>query len=106
MPPIPDRVHDFRLPHLVTVISRVYFNFAVTGTNANLPRLPLHKLRLLQKKAIRIISNTDYRVHSSKLFWKLKLLKLDGKMTFQLGTFMYKLKNNKLPSMIPHNVHQ
>ena len=23
-------------------------------------------------------------------------------MTFQLGTFMYKLKNNKLPSMIPH----
>ena len=23
-------------------------------------------------------------------------------MTLQLGTFMYKLKNNKLPSMIPH----
>ena len=62
----------------------------------------LHKLRLLQKKAIRIISNTDYRTHSSKLFLKLNLLKLDDIMTFQLGTFMYKLKNNKLPSMIPH----
>ena len=34
----------------------------------------LHKLRLLQKKAIRILSNTDYRAHSSKLFLKLKLL--------------------------------
>ena len=65
----------------------------------------LHKLRLLQKKAIRILSNTDYRAHSSKLFLKLKLLKLDDIMTFQLGTFMYKLKNNKLPSMIPHYVH-
>ena len=63
----------------------------------------LHKLRLLQKKAIRIISNTDYRAHSSKLFLKLKLLKLDDIMTFQLGTFMYKINNNKLPSMIPHN---
>ena len=28
----------------------------------------LHKLRLLQKKAIRILSNTDYRAHSRKLF--------------------------------------
>ena len=59
-------------------------------------------LRLLQKKAIRILLNTDYRAHSRKLFFKLKLLKLDDIMTFQLGTFIYKLKNNKLPSMIPH----
>ena len=64
----------------------------------------LHKLRLLQKKAIRIISNTDYLAHSSKLFLNLKLLKLDDIMKFQLGTFMYKLKYNKLPNVIPHNV--
>ena len=62
----------------------------------------LHKLRLLQKKAIRIISNTDYLAHSSKLFLNLKLLKLDDIITFQLGTFMYKLKYNKLPSVIRH----
>ena len=35
----------------------------------------LNKLRLLQKKAIRIISNTDYLAHSSKLFSNLNLLK-------------------------------
>ena len=62
----------------------------------------LQKLRLLQKKAIRIISNADYLAHSSKLFLNLKLLKLDDIMKFQLGTFMYKLKYNKLPSAIPH----
>ena len=62
----------------------------------------LHKLRLLQKKAIRILSNTDYLSHSSKLFLKLKLLKLDYIMIFRLGTFMYKLKNNKISSTIPH----
>ena len=69
---------------------------------ANSYRSHLHKLRLLQKKAIRIISNTDYLAHSSKLFLNLKLLKLDDIMTFQLGTFMYKLKYNKLPNVIPH----
>ena len=64
----------------------------------------LHKLRLLQKKAIRIISNTDYLAHSSKLFLNLKLLKLDDIMKFQLGTFMYKLKYNKPPNVIPHMI--
>ena len=54
--------------------------------------------------AIRIISNTDYLAHSSKLFLNLKLLKLDDIMKFQLGTFMYKLKYNKLPNVIPHYV--
>ena len=69
---------------------------------ANSYRSHLHKLRLLQKKAIRIISNTDYLAHSSKLFLNLKLLKLDDIMKFQLGTFMYKSKYNKLPNVIPH----
>ena len=62
----------------------------------------LQKLRLLQKKAIRIISNADYLAHSSKIFFNMKLLKLDDIRTFQLGTFMYKLRYNKLPSAIPH----
>ena len=66
----------------------------------------LHELTRLQKKAIIIISNTDYRAHSSKIFLNLKLVKLDDIMKFQLGTFMYKLKYSKLPSVIPHNVRQ
>ena len=59
-----------------------------TLLGANSYHSHLHKLRLLQKKAIRIISNTDSLAHSSKLFFNLKLLKLDDIMKFQLGTFM------------------
>ena len=63
-------------------------------------------LTFTKAKAITKESYTNhiksYLAHSSKLFLKLKLLKLDDIMKFQLGTFMYKLKYNKLPSAIPH----
>ena len=62
----------------------------------------IHKLRLLQKKGIRIIPNTDCFAHSRKFFLNLKLLKLYDIMKFKIGTFIHKLKYNKLPSVIPH----
>ena len=43
--------------------------------------------------------------NNTKLFLNLKLLKLDDIMQFQLCTFMYKIKYNKLPSVTPHYVH-
>ena len=64
--------------------------------------LTFTKAKAITKETIRIISNADYLAHSSKIFFNMKLLKLDDIMTFQLGTFMYKLKYNKLPSAIPH----
>ena len=57
----------------------------------------LDKLRILQKKAIRIITNSHYIAHTDPLFSKLKLLKLDDLYKHQLGIFMYKAANNKLP---------
>lgn len=57
----------------------------------------LNKLRILQKKAIRIITNSHYIAHTDPLFSKLKLLKLDDLYKHQLGIFMYKAANNKLP---------
>ena len=57
----------------------------------------LNKLRILQKKAIRIITNSHYIAHTDPLFSKLKLLKLDDLYKHHLGIFMYKAANNKLP---------
>ena len=57
----------------------------------------LNKLRILQKKAIRIITNSHYIAHTDPLFSKLKQLKLDDIYKHQLGIFMYKAANNKLP---------
>ena len=57
----------------------------------------LNKLRILQKKAIRIITNSHYIAHTDPLFSKLKLLKLDDLYKHQLVIFMYKAANSKLP---------
>ena len=74
----------------------------------------LNKLRILQKKAIRIITQSHYLAHTDPLFSKLKLLKLDDLYKHQLGIYMYKSTKDLLPDsmssiVIPigplHNVH-
>ena len=71
----------------------------------------LNKLRILQKKAIRIITQSHYLAHTDPLFSKLKLLKLDDLYKHQLGIYMYKSTKGLLPDsmssmVIPiHNVH-
>ncbi len=68
----------------------------------------LNKLRILQKKAIRIITQSH---HSDPLFSKLKLLKLDDLYKHQLDIFLYKSTKGLFPDtmssmVIPiHNVH-
>ena len=71
----------------------------------------LNKLRILQKKAVRIITESHYLAHTDPLFSKLKLLKLDDLYKHQLGIYMYKSTKGLLPDsmssmVIPiHNVH-
>ena len=73
----------------------------------------LNKLRILQKKAIRIIMQSHYLAHTDPLFSKLKLLKLDGLYKHQLGIYIYMYKSTKglfpdsMSSMVipMHNVH-
>ena len=71
----------------------------------------LNKLRILQKKAIRIITQSHYLAHTDPLFSKLKLLKLDDLYKHQLGIYMYKSAKGLLPDsmssmVIPiHDVH-
>lgn len=60
----------------------------------------LNRLFILQKKAIRIITLSDYRAHTSHLFKDLKILTLSDIHRFQLGIFMYKVNNNLLPSLL------
>ena len=60
----------------------------------------LYKLRILQKKAIRIITHAHYIAYTDPLFSKLKLLKLDDLYKHQLGIFMNKAANSQLPDSI------
>ena len=72
----------------------------------------LNKLRIRQKKAIRIITNSHYIAHTDHLFSKLKLVKLNDLYKHQLGIFMHKTANSKLPDSMPsmltriQNIHK
>ena len=52
----------------------------------------LDKLRVWQKKAIRLINNSYYRHPSSPLFLRLKMLPLSGLVSFNCILFMFNLK--------------
>ena len=68
---------------------------------------------VLQKKAIRILANADFRDHSLPLFRQLCILPLSKLHGYCLGKFMYRKHNNLAPVQIMgdtsivhnHNVH-
>ena len=55
-------------------------------------------MHLLQKRALRIVKNTDYVAHSEPICKDLRLLKMPDMFRFALWKFYFKLMNNKLPS--------
>ena len=57
-----------------------------------------HKLHLLQKKAVRIISNSHYIAHTEPICKRLHMLKISDMFRVAIWKFDYKLMNNKLPS--------
>lgn len=58
----------------------------------------LHRLFLLQKRIIRILTNADYRAHSAPLFAKLKILNIFSIASFHIAKFMFSYHNSLLPS--------
>ena len=59
----------------------------------------LNRLFLLQKRAIRV-SNSSYLAHTDPLFTKYRSLKLNDIYSFPLGTVMFQLAHNCLPSCL------
>ena len=78
-----------------TILPYLYYcNLAWGGTyKANLQRIVI-----LQKRALRIVNNSTYDANTSPIFKELKLLKFRDIHSFQLGFFMFSLKNSTLPS--------
>ena len=56
-----------------------------------------HKLHLLQKKAVRIITNSHYIAHTDPIFKKLHMVKVTDMFRIAIWKFYYKLRNNLLP---------
>ena len=58
----------------------------------------LYKLIILQKRFVRITSNTNYLSHTYPLFHRLNLLKLTDIGQMQTLIFMYKYHHGVLPT--------
>ena len=54
----------------------------------------------LQKKSIRIITNSPYQSHTEPLFKRTGILKLTDQYKLNVLTFMYQHKNSKLPDSL------
>ena len=75
------------------LIPHINYCLMAWGFNCN-------RLYTLQKKAIRIISQSKYNAHTSPLFKKLKLLKLQDLLKLQQLKFYYKYTHKRLPTYL------
>ena len=91
----------FILPHLC------YCNIAW----ANCYRTKTNSVLLLQKRALRVCTNSYYRANTDPIFQRLKTLKIDDIHTLQTAIFMFKYRTNTLPLLfhdlytLNRNVH-
>ena len=64
----------------------------------------INKIWILQKKAIRVITNMNYNTHTNPLFKKLGILKFDYMLKLHLATFTFKLYKAVLPVPLNSNL--
>ncbi len=100
--------------HVLTVYYSLvypYLDYGITlwGTTH---KTYINKIRIMQKKAIRIISNSKYNDHTEPLFKELKVLKLDDIKNLKISKCMFALHEGILPSPLMtmfrsnHEIHQ
>ncbi len=58
----------------------------------------LNRILLLQKRAVRILTNSEYRAHSDPLFKQLKILDIFKLNLFHIGKFMFLYHHCMLPT--------
>lgn len=68
----------------------------------NTYQINIKPLSILQKRAIRIIHKVNYREHTSKLFAKSRILKLEDLVKFQTLIILFKARHKMLPEKIQH----
>ena len=57
-----------------------------------------HKVEIMQKKAIRLVTNSSYFAHTTPLFIKLNILKVQDMFKLKLLKLYYKLSCDLLPT--------
>ena len=74
------------------IVSYINYGLLLCGVES-------HRVEPLQKKAIRLITNSNYSAHTTPLFIELGLLKVQDMFKLTLLKFYYKLSYDLLPSL-------
>ena len=72
-----------------------YFKYCILAWGATISNN--NRLHLLQKKALRLSSNSNDIAHTEPIYKNLRLLKLTDMFPNAVWKFHYKLMNNQLP---------
>ena len=73
----------------------LYYGNVVWGSTY---KTRLKRLLILQKRIIRIITNSPFDAHTTPLFKKLSLLKIDDIHSLQIALFMHSVHFNSIPN--------
>ena len=108
------RLKDFLSQNSLTILYNAIVLPYLTYCNivwGNCSSTKINSILLLQKRALRLITNSSYRSPTDSLFSQLKILKISDIHTIQTAIFMHKYTFNRLPSVfdnffIPNsNIH-
>ena len=97
-----------RVKHLLinSALYSLYYTLVMPYLNyccdiwGNTYKSRIQHLITIQKRAIRICQNADYRSHSRPLFYQLKTLNIHDMVNFKNMMFMYKVYNKFIPDNI------
>ena len=87
------------LKHLYNALVLPYL-FYCCEVWGNASKYLIERVVSLQKRAIRVISKSEFRAHTLPLFSKYKLLKFSDIVRFKILLFMHKAKEGSLPDNI------
>ena len=87
------------LKHLYNALVLPYL-FYCCEVWGNTSKYLIERVIVLQKRAVRVISKSEYRAHTLPLFSKYKLLKFNDIVQFKTLLFMHKAKEGSLPDNI------
>jgi len=83
------------------ILSQIVYCNIIWGWASN---TTLEKLKILQKRAVRIINHSQYRESTKQIFKSLNILKLVNLHRLQVLLFIFRSKNNLLPLACSHHV--
>ena len=91
--------HYVQIKELVSIYHSIFSSHLLYGCQfwGQLPHNLTRKIFLQQKKALRIISFSDFNAHTSALFKQLNILKFDDLVSFNNCMLVYDFLTGRLP---------